>query len=88
MAKWIQAAIKRKGALTAVAKRAGKSTLAFAKSTLAKGRGPRGSAGSRLWHQAHLYANVLRKLPRPSATARKRGGRKAAATRARRQGRK
>jgi len=87
MDKWIQGAIKRKGALSAAAKRAGKSTLTFARNVMARGRGPRGTAKARLWHEAHLYVNVLRKLPRPSRAARIRGGRKAARTRARRRGR-
>jgi hypothetical protein len=84
MAKWIAGAIKRKGALKKAAKAAGKSTVAFAKSVLARARGPRGGKRSRLWHQAHLFVNVLRKLPKPSRAARVRGGKKAARTRARR----
>lgn len=78
--KFIKRAIKRPGALTAKAKRAGMSTLAYARSMLKKGR----KAAGRTWYQAHLYVNVLRKLPKPSRTARRRGGRKAARTRARR----
>ena len=73
--KWIKAAIKRPGALTAKAKRAGMSTMAYAR----KMRGAPGRTGK----QARL-ALTLRKLPKPSKAARRRGGRKAAATRARR----
>lgn len=73
--KWIKGAIKRPGALTAAAKRAGMSTMAYAR---AKAKAP-----GRLGKQARL-ALTLRKLPRPSRAARVRGGRKAARTRARR----
>ena len=73
--KWIQAAIKHPGALTAAAKRAGLSTMGFARK---HAKSP-GTLGKR----ARL-ALTLRKLPRPSKAARARGGRRAAATRARR----
>ena len=73
--KWIQGAIKRKGALTKKAKAAGMSVMAFAR----KMRGAKGTTG----RQARL-AITLRKLPRPSASARRRGGRKAARAKARR----
>ena len=73
--KWIQGAIKRKGALTRKAKAAGMSVMAFAR----KMRHAKGTTGK----QARL-AITLRKLPRPGRAARTRGGRKAARTRARR----
>ena len=73
--KWIQKAIKRPGALTRKAKAAGMATMAFAR----KMRHAKGITGK----QARL-ALTLRKLPRPSKSARIRGGKKAAATRKRR----
>lgn len=75
--KWIKGAIKRPGALTAKAKRAGMSTQAYAR----KMRKAKGRTGK----QARLSI-TLKKLPRPSAAARRKGGRKAARTRARRRG--
>jgi len=75
MAKWIQKSIKRPGALTRKAKAAGMSTMAYAR----KMRRAKGTTG----RQARL-AITLRRLPRPSPAARRRGGRKAARTRARR----
>jgi len=78
--KWIRPAIKRPGALSKAAKRAGMSTLAYAKKILRQGRK---KAGKVKWSQANLYVNVLRKLPKPSKTARKRGARKAVATKRR-----
>lgn len=72
--RWIAKAIKRPGALTAMAKRAGQTTKQFARAH-AKAKGTVGK-------MARL-AITLAKLPRPSKAARSRGGRKAAATRKR-----
>lgn len=75
--KWIKAAIKRPGALhRALGVPAGVKIPAGRIATAAKKPG-------RLGRMARL-ARTLARLPRPSAAARKRGGRKAAATRARR----
>ena len=57
MAKWIQKAIKRPGALKAKAKKAGMTTAAFARKVLKKGS----KASSRTKKQAAL-AVTLRKL--------------------------
>ncbi len=54
---WIQKAIKRPGAFRAKAKRAGKSTAAYASSVLAKGSG----ADTRTKRQAAL-AKTLSKM--------------------------
>ena len=53
MAKWIQSAIKRKGALTAKAKRAGKSVSAYCSSL-----GP--NADTRTKRQCALYRTLRR----------------------------
>ena len=75
MAKWIQKTIKHPGALRTAAKRAGMSTMAYAR----KMRHAPGTVGKR----ARL-ALTLRKLPKPSHAARMKGGKKAARTRSRR----
>ena len=77
--KWIKGAIKKPGSLSAAAKRAGMSTEAYAKKILKQGRKKAG----KMWYKAHLYLNVLKKLPKPSKAARKRGARKAVATKRR-----
>ena len=59
MAKWIQKAIKRPGAFTAKARRAGKSVGAYASKVLRRGS----KAGARTKKQAVL-AQTLRKLAR------------------------
>jgi len=77
---WIKGAIKRPGVFSAKAKRAGMSTMAYARKVTAGGAK---RYGLRTFRQGVL-ARTLRGLPRPSAAARRRGGRRAAATRARR----
>ena len=79
--KWIKGAIQRPGALhkalgVPLGKRIPKAKIEAA--TKRPGR---------VGRQARL-AKTLARLPRPSATARKRGGRKAASTRTKRRGRK
>lgn len=59
MAKWIQGAIKRPGAFSAKAKRAGMSVSAYASKVTAKGSG----ASTRTKKQASL-AKTLRKFSR------------------------
>lgn len=59
MAKWIQGAIKRPGAFTAKAKRAGKSVRSYARSVLKKG-----SKASTLTKQQARLAITLRKISR------------------------
>ena len=58
--KWIQKAIKKKGALKAMAKRSGMSVTAFCNKVLARGR----KRAPKAWYRCHLYMNVLRKLPK------------------------
>lgn len=56
--KWITGAIKREGALTAKAKRAGKSISAFCAPVLAKGK------KTRTFSQCNLAVRVLKKVRR------------------------
>ena len=73
--RWIKGAIKRPGVLRAKAKSMGVATMTLA-------RRWKGKAG--IWGKRARLAITLRKLPRPSRTARVRGARKAARTRRRR----
>jgi len=65
--KWIQRAIKKKGALKRMAKRAGMSIVSFCNKVLAQGR----KKAPKAWYRCHLYMNVLRKLPKRGRKRRK-----------------
>lgn len=75
--KFIKAMKLKKGALTKAAKRAGKSIQAYCRPILAKGK------ATTAYRRCHLALRVLKKLPKPSKAARKRGARKAVATKRR-----
>jgi len=79
--KWIRQAIKRPGAFTAKAKRAGMSVAAFARRVIAAG--PK-RYGLRTYRQAILARTLARIRRKMSPAARRRAALKAARTRRRR----
>jgi len=84
--RWIAGAIRRPGAFTAKARRAGMSVAAYARHIIRRFRGKKGltPAQRRTLRQAVLAQTLRRIGRRLGAAGRRRAARKAARTRARR----